>query len=248
MSQKAFPISYSVNLIRQQKYHHTDNSAGVEVNFFATMLSGRAEFVTENAVMHVHPGDIFFIPSGTHYHSYWYGEDEVSWLSVSLEAFPAPSGLFYPMQIIDAPPETCNILHSLAGKPRDCTMLGELYRMVGNLLPYMKPEQRSPERQLADRATAIMRGDLRMSIPEVARACSVSESGLYAAFRACGSTPVRVRQQLQIEYAVELLTATNMTVDAVAERAGFGSSAYFLRIFKKLTGKTTREIRRGTEI
>ena len=243
-----FPVNYTFRELVIQRYHHTDNSKGIITNYLALMLDGEARFVSAEREMSVVSGDIFFLPSGCRYHSYWHGTDTARWISISFEDFPNPAEQRFPMQIIPAPQSMRGIIRALANRKPDCAAVGQLYSLFASLMPYMETEPRSSEQKLFDRAVSFMRENPRATIAEVAKACSISESGLYAAFRASGQTPVGARQQLQIENAVNLLHSTDLTIDAVASACGFTSSAYFLRVLKKLTGKSTREIRAQTGI
>ena len=88
-----------------------------------------------------------------------------------------------------------------------------------------------------------LRTDYDLSVAEVAKRCNVSETGLYAEFRKLGTTPVKYRMEEQIKRAEKLLVTTDLTALEISEICGFSSEAYFYRVFRRLTGKTTREVR-----
>ena len=67
--------------IRFDKYHYTDNSKGAPMNYIAYMLKGRAEIVSKHRTIKINEGDIFFIPINLPYESYWYGDNEIEFLS-----------------------------------------------------------------------------------------------------------------------------------------------------------------------
>lgn len=52
----------------------------------------------------------------------------------------------------------------------------------------------------------------------------------------------------RIALARQLLIQTNLSISAVGEKSGYESTAYFVRVFKKETGKTPKEYRRNTKI
>jgi len=247
MAQK-FPVQFVFHELVIQRYHHTDNSRGITTNYLALMLDGEARLVSSDREISVVPGDIFFLPTGCRYHSYWRGTDIARWISLGFDDFPNPEGHRFPMQIIPAPKLLHDDIRALTGCKPDCAAIGRFYTVFASLMPYMETEPRSSEQKLFDRAVSFMQKNPRVSIADVAKACSISESGLYAAFRAHGQTPVGARQRIQIENAVNLLHSTDLTIDAVASACGFTSSAYFLRVLKKHTGKSTREIRAQTGI
>ena len=82
-------------------------------------------------------------------------------------------------------------------------------------------------------------------IGEAARRCGISESGLYALFQRSGrSTPNELRQKILVEKARELLVSTDRPVEEISRQLNFSSESYFLKILKKYTGLTPREIRK----
>ena len=49
---------------------------------------------------------------------------------------------------------------------------------------------------------------------------------------------------LRIQHAKQLLTATNKSINLIAEEVGYESSSYFIKVFKDLTGVTPNHFRR----
>jgi len=49
--------------------------------------------------------------------------------------------------------------------------------------------------------------------------------------------------EIRIQKAMNMLLYTNIPINEVARQTGFGSYAYFSRIFKKYTGKSAGYIR-----
>jgi AraC-like DNA-binding protein len=52
--------------------------------------------------------------------------------------------------------------------------------------------------------------------------------------------------RLRIGYALELLRTTGESVNEIASRAGFQDQAYFCRVFRRVTGSTPGQSRKGT--
>ena len=48
---------------------------------------------------------------------------------------------------------------------------------------------------------------------------------------------------LRIQHAKRLLTATNKSVNLIAEEVGYESSSYFIKVFKDVTGVTPNHFR-----
>lgn len=63
--------------------------------------------------------------------------------------------------------------------------------------------------------------------------------------RATGRTFTQLLQQVRLEKAKVLLQDTRMTIAAVTEQIGYDSTEHFVRLFKKTTGLTPTEYRRG---
>ena len=86
-------------------------------------------------------------------------------------------------------------------------------------------------------------------MPELARHCRVSESGLYAAFRCVkGYTPVEAWHRVLVERAEVLLTSTDLSVEEISRRLGFCPASYFRKIVRRVTGSTPRELRARARI
>lgn len=79
----------------------------------------------------------------------------------------------------------------------------------------------------------------RWSVPELARAVSVSESHLYRLFRSVhGMPPAAFIERTRIDHACKLLMETAMPVTEVALELGFKTSQHFATVFKKYKGVT----------
>ncbi|MBQ8510317.1 MAG: helix-turn-helix domain-containing protein [Clostridia bacterium] len=84
------------------------------------------------------------------------------------------------------------------------------------------------------------------SAEELASECCLSVSRFTHLFaEVTGKSVVVFTQAMRIDRARELLSATDLSVREVAEAVGYADQNYFSRLFKKLTGKSPRDIRRG---
>ncbi len=61
--------------------HYTDQRNGCPYNYIAFMLSGSAKIVSKDKTIYINQGDVFHIPIGLAYQSYWEGE-EIKFLSL----------------------------------------------------------------------------------------------------------------------------------------------------------------------
>jgi len=248
MDNTLFYNSFKFRSLSGKKYRHTDNSRGIDCHFLARMLHGSARFVSESGEeMRIGVGDVFYLPLGLRYHSYWTPDSEgVEWESYAFLCFPDKSGKQYAMQKADA----SNLLHAhldaLAADMRvSPTSVSHLYAALGELLPRMRECDPDPHRDLYSKARAYIHTHPDFRVPELARHCGMSESGLYAFFRShANTTPIAEKNRILAGRAITLLGTTDLPVEVISERVGFQSVAYFRRIIKAEYGKTPTELRR----
>ena len=85
-----------------------------------------------------------------------------------------------------------------------------------------------------------------IQVVDVARAAEVSRSTLDARFRrVVGRTVHEEIQRNQLNAAQQLLTTTNLSVEEVAQRAGFSSAQYMNAVFQRMIGQTPGRYRVG---
>lgn len=246
MDDIAFAKSFAFCKFEFCRYRKTDKSMGTRVHHIGYLLEGRAEFVTEDARLSFSAGDVFYIPPGCKYHSYWYGEERIAFESYAFTYLPAELGIRYPLQKMPMNAAAEAALAALSAHRTDkCLAVGYLYALLGHTLPEMQPEKRDTKAELVARAQGYMHTHRDFTVPEVAKYCRVSTSGLYAAFqKTLGHTPIDEKHIGQVEYAVTLLSSTDLSVEEVSARAGFCSAAYFRKILRQLTGKTPGQYRK----
>lgn len=77
----------------------------------------------------------------------------------------------------------------------------------------------------------------RLRLETIAEDLGVSYSWFRQAFRRqAGAPPQRFRQNQRMTRACQLLADTQLPISAIAQELGFGSLAYFSRVFRKETG------------
>ncbi len=80
-------------------------------------------------------------------------------------------------------------------------------------------------------------GDEEFDLASLARIAGLSPSRFHAVFReALGMAPSRWLQQRRLARARELLLGSELPVNVVAARAGFGDPFHFSRLFKRIHG------------
>lgn len=250
-----FYKSFYFFTVERQRYHHTDNSGGIEGHYLARMLCGTGRIVTVGGrELHVKAGDVLYLPAGLRYRSYWYGDptqgDRVAWESYRFAAFPERETDFLP-QTVTAPGEEVQVLLDRLGAQKTVCAhtVGLLYQVLGLLLPQFERRADSAREQLAARAESYIEENPHFRVSELARHCGMSESGLYAFFkRELNTTPLGMRNRIKIKRAVALLEETDLSVEEVAWKLGFGNAAYFRKVFREVTGKTPVSVRRAAKL
>lgn len=251
MEHTLFYKTFTFQTVSLKACRHSDNSAGIACHFLAKMRCGSGVIRSlSGEELHLTAGDIFYLPIGLRYHSFWsVSEDErhtVKWDSFGFVHLPDPTQRRYKMQKIAASPKAEAFLDALKREQTvSASSVGYLYLFFGEVLPCLKEEVEDSRALLWHRAMTHIREGADLTVPALARACGVSESGLYALFREYAhTTPVQMKHKLKAEQAVLLLRYTDRSVEDISVSLGFCSSAYFRKIIKAHTGKTPTTLRR----
>lgn len=233
--------------ITRDKYHYSDNRGGSPEHYLAYMLEGCGKIVSEKQTIHVAEGDLFYIPMGLPYQSYWYGNKNgtIRFLSFGFRWFPEAESVSYALQLL---PWQDSFFEKINAIPVNCILsteaLGRFYQLLSELLPSLKETSSLGKSQVVLQAKTYMYDHPNCTAPHIARHCGVSESTLYSLFKeTLHKTPNTVKQEMLCEKAVFLLSATDKTVQEISDMLGFSSPSYFRKVLKTHTGRTPREIR-----
>ncbi|MBP3633736.1 MAG: AraC family transcriptional regulator [Oscillospiraceae bacterium] len=84
----------------------------------------------------------------------------------------------------------------------------------------------------------------KITLEQIAAAACISTRECLRCFRSCiQQSPMEYLTQYRIEAASRLLEKTTLPVTEIAMETGWGSSAYFSKIFRKLRGMSPKEYR-----
>lgn len=250
MEHTIFSKSFRFRTFTLHSAVHNDNSGGISAHFLARMKcgSGRIENL-DGERLALRAGDVFYLPMGLQYHSYWTPDSDagiVSWESYGFAILPEFESNRYKMQILH-PTEECTPLFDRLSVLNESSSeaLGLLYRLMGSLLPTMESVGRGKQEALLQAARAYLREHPACKMIEVAKHCCISESGLYALFREhAGTSPVKEKNRMQIEASLEMLRYTDFSIEQISEFLHFSSAAYFRKLFKEEIGKSPTQVRR----
>ena len=253
MDNISFYKSFGFSRIAIKAYHHTDNSKGISNHFLARMIEGRAEIVTEEGErMLLCAGDVFYLPQGLKYHSYWYPDEAlgaVTWDSFRFSVFPSRNENSFRMKKLLADGKVYEMFDRISGRDTDACAVGDFYQLLGTLMPQMEECSTDVRRLTVIRAKEYIAEHPDFKVPELAKHCGVSESGLYVLFRKHeGITPIEMKNRIKIEEAERLLKETDLSVEEISQRLGFCNAGYFRKIFKRLLGVAPRDVKRLGEL
>lgn len=249
MNDAKFYNSFDFRLISHNRYYTTDQTRGCPHHYFARMIRGTAKIISDGDALHLKAGDIFYIPNGLPYRSYWYPDEhgEVLFYSFGFDYLPDDRHTYRLQTVIGTEPAQ-TLFAELESVLTVCpASIGLLYHFFGAVAAQMKT-QAVTRSKTVDRALRFMRENDIYTVRDIAKYCGISESGLYAAFKKhLGETPVEVRHHLWAEKATELLTSTDLSIEEISNRLGFSSSSYFRKVFKKQTGHAPSAVRKSVK-
>ncbi len=249
MTNALFYSNFRFNEYSHPQTVHIDNSLGISCHFIGLMKKGSAEIKCDKYSLKLKKGDLFYIPKGLSYHSYWYSDgDSVDFYSYGFQNIPVPHNQRYKLQLLT---QTQSIKEKLAllaeNRTSGCRAIGLFYLLLSELLENMQTENPDYRQEIVDKARCFMLSHDVFTISDVARYCSVSESGFYSIYKeVTGTTPQEVKNSIRIQKCHDLLAVDGLSVEQVSERMGFSSSSYFRKVFKKYAGVSPSDIRKST--
>lgn len=228
-------------------FRHNYLSGGIGHHFIAYMRSGSCRIVSEEYTFTANEGEFFYLPMGLKYHSYWYTGDngEVRFDSYGFKEFPRYDNITFFPQAINGSVSALEICDKLSrNREKSLVSIGLFYQLLGSLIGDMKSIKQDKKSRIVEQAEEYMRQNNECKAEEIANYCNVSQTLLYEAFKSVhGYTPVDAKQKIKISRACEMLRTTNMSVENISSILGFGTAAYFRKVFFKHTGKTPRQMR-----
>lgn len=251
MNSVIFSDCFSFIEINLDRYHHTDNRHGAPQHYIAYMKKGRAKIVSEEITLDVEEGDIFYIPMGLSYQSYWYGEPRIDFHSYGFSFFPDSDNKSFVLQKFNCRNEIKERIISLPLNSHriSSAALGELYSVLALLIPDMQTAKTGKAEQQYREIRRFMYRNPESRAFEIAKNCGISESRLYTVCKTvAGKTPLELKQEILLQKAKILLTTTDKSVQEISDTLGFSSTSYFRKALKKQCAMTPREIRKNAVI
>ncbi|MBO5370361.1 MAG: helix-turn-helix transcriptional regulator [Clostridia bacterium] len=250
MNSSIFYECFSFSEVSLTHTYHCDSSRGTPFHHIRYMKSGTGKIISDSGKIEIKSGEMFYIPKGLKYHSYWQSEDIVSFDSFGFAHFPHNGNTRFSLQKINYTQKAYNIYSELAcDKTVDCRSVGLLYLLMWELMGNMICDTAIPEKQALKDAIAIIENNPTLKNSEIAKMSGVSESTLYTLFKKeLLSTPNDIKRKKLCEKAMEMLRTTDIPIEEISSMLDFSSSSYFRKIFAKETGKTPRQYRKENVI
>lgn len=161
--------------------------------------------------------------------------------------FPNVDNYDYIIQSVPVPASLVGYMEELMTFDRsfvNSEFIWKAYRFLDEAEKLMKKNQDLHIRKI-EKALDYMREHDHYTIPELAKMCNMSRSGFYAVFQeVVGDTPIRTKHRFQAYKAELLLKSTELSIDEIAEKVGFSSTAHFRKVFYSRYHCSPHEIRR----
>ena len=229
---------------------HGDHTDGIDFHHIRYIKKGKARFVLEDQVLEFEEKEMFYIPKGCKYHSYWIASDYYRYDSIGFLYFPTSATNGFKPQKIKYDDAIWNAFLPLSrDKTVNAASVGALYHLLGLLEPVLEVAPSSKDVAAYEQLLMLMKANPHLTIPEYAARCQVSESLLYHYIKqASGKTPNRLRQEVLCEKAAQLLLTTGDTVEDICDKLGFSSAAYFRKVFQSVYHTSPSHMRKSANM
>ncbi len=227
------------------------------------IIKGEGDFVSGGETVHVKRGDIIFVPVGSTYVSYWSGKPDILYISAHF-SFENPSSFLRRKKIkiqkislsgFENLKEKFSLMYEkYAGTDTSqFYVLSLFFEIMSRVFPLLRyNEVKKIDAQIEKAAEYIERNYREdFCVEQLAAASNMSTSHFYSRFKSSlGCSPIEYKHRICIRRAeLMLIDDSEKSIEEISEFLGFCSSAYFRRIFKKITGKTPRDYRKaGAEL
>ena len=245
MKELIFSKNFNFNAFNYAKYHHVDNRNGIPNHCLAYMQKGYCKIVSRDTTLYIKPGDVFYIPKGLSYQSYWHSKDSTEFLSFGFQFFPESETKSFPLQKVACSDEIINQIKGLpVSKRNDSYVFGAFYSVLAAILPHLEYVDHEPHNSIIKKAEKFIYHNTDCKVSDIAQHCLLSESALYHIFKKqAGFTPNELIQKIRCEKAISMLTKTDKSIQEISDTLKFSSTSYFRKIIYKHTAKTPRQIR-----
>ena len=236
---------YRANRIQYHKTHRTADAIHYKNPCIGYVVEGSAEYIYEGKKYALEKGDLVYIPKNSKCISIWQGSPDIVFYSINFEYLHHDEADSYAFQVIRGLGEAhfCQMVQHFDN--HYLKSLGSFYMLLDELIPMLTKIQCNAKSAIFDAVKYLDEHyTAKVSMAQLAAMCNLSLSGFYARFKQeMGCTPVEYKNNLLIQKAANLLLHHGFTVEETARELGFSTTAYFRKLFKKLTGKLPKELK-----
>ena len=201
---------------------------------FIYVKRGFITVYSKNREFKVNSGEAIFIPMDDPFRIILNEENGGTFVHrISYRYFPNVDHYDYKMQTFKLNQKIIEYIEELK-EIRDLVnseFIWKAYRLLDEFEKLMNKNQEIGALKI-EKALDYMREHDRYTIPELAKMCNMSRSSFYDLFqKVVGCTPIQTKHRFQAHKAELLLKSTDMTVDEIADKVGFNSTAHFRKVF-----------------
>lgn len=212
---------------------------------FVILKKGEAKITTERITILLKEGELAFIPPETSYNIEF--SDGCVGEYMNFKYWPDISNYTFPVQKIEVDDNLreyiCNI--PSIGEVVDSRFIWRAYSFLDVVQEYMIENDAKNSKKI-QKAINFMRENDNYTIPELAKICNMSECRFYVVFNEItGMTPIKMKHKIQTDKAEELLRTTDLSIEQVAHKVGFESTAHFRKVFNERFGFSPKEARKN---
>ena len=248
--EKAFAAAQHIQPVKALRQHWTQEkfsylSRPRPDHGLMLLIRGRIDFISSQATLTARAGDVIYLPKGCFYEAVFHtaqGEIDNYLINFTADALHAPA----PSLLLRSAPIACTeAFRSFVEEYilRACSQLRStgLLHLLLDMIFQAAAHRQSPHALTLQQAQTLLK-DTDLSVREIARHCSISESALRALFQQqLQLSPSAFRLQFRLSRAAYLLESADMTVSEIADQLHFYDAAYFCRIFRRQFGVTPRQ-------
>ena len=240
-----FSNSFQFRRFVFEKYKYTDNRRGIDTHYLAYMVSGRCKITTDLQTVYISEGDVFYIPNGCKYQSFWYGESKIEFISLAFVFMPNTDGRYYPLQAFAVDDKIRDMFLSVDTDTTNADAIASFYNLFARVSKLMAHTVEKGQSALVIRAKQYLVNEPCCTVKDLARALAVSESALYAAFKKHSDISINdFRCASLMQRAKELITSTDKSIEAISDMLNISSASYFRKLFKAHFGTTPQQMRK----
>jgi len=224
------------------------------------IIKGKATFTdcSTNNEISVSAGDIIFVPMGSRYVSSWSGTPEIEYISIHFifamhSLFAKDNNYMLQSVRIDNFEKykqmfEYSLINNNGSNENKLTVLSNFFCILADIFPRLKKHTHTSLNPKIIKVLEFIEQNYnqKINVDDLAEKAQMSVSRFYPYFkRELGITPIDYINNYRISRAILLLIDNKgESIENISELTGFESSAYFRRVFRRITGVSPREYKK----